>query len=169
MAFELSLLRNTQMHYGVRATNEKFGSQVPSMSRLKTAVWTFPYSDLPVSDANNKIFQRNPSGTYVTRATFQVITAFAGGTSYDIDLVETDASAIGTGEDKLWDALALASIDATEAILELNAFNATSGSNSGDAIMAVTDAVGQLQVVETGTFTAGRATIQLDYLTVPPA
>jgi len=111
---------------------------------------------------------RLPANTYITEAYFQVITAFAGGTSYDIDMVETDGSAIGTGEDKLWDALALAQIDGSEVIAALKS-STHAGTNSGNAVMGKLDAVGQLQVAATGTFTAGRAQIIVEYLDVPAA
>lgn len=166
--FETQLIRNVFNHYGPRSTNLKFGSQVNSLDQVKQAVWTFDWDDLPVSSADNKMIQRIPLGSYVIEAYFQVITAFAGGTSYDIDIVETDGTAIGSGEDKLWDLLAVAEIDATEVIAALKS-SSHGGSNSGNAVMAVTDAIGQLQVVDTGGFTAGRARIIIEYLTVPAA
>lgn len=168
MGFETNLIRNVENHYGPRVTNKKFGGVLPSRGPVRTAVWDFNYDDLPVSDATNKMVLRIPANTYIIEAYFQVITAFAGGTTYDIDLVETDGTAIGTGEDKLWDALALASIDATEVIAELKS-STSAGTNAGNALMAKTDAEGQLQVVATGTFTAGRARIVIEYLTVPAA
>ena len=168
MGFETNLIRNVENHYGARTADKKFGGVIPSQGPAKKAVWTFDYSDLPVSDTTNKMVLRLPANTYVTEAYFQVITAFAGGTSYDIDFVETDASAIGTGEDKLWDALVLADIDATEAPSALKS-SVHSGTNSGNALMQKLDAVGQLQVVATGTFTAGRAQIIVEYLDVPAA
>jgi|TARA_R110000744_G_scaffold221479_1_gene340473 hypothetical protein len=168
MGFETNLIRGVETHYGPRSTNKKFGGITQNNGPVKTAEWTWDFDDLPVS-GDNKMILRIPANTYIVEAYFQVITAFAGGTTYDIDLVETDGSAIGTGEDKLWDALALASIDATEVLLELKSSTCASGSNSGNAVMAKTDAVGQLQVVATGTFTAGRARIIIEYLTVPAA
>jgi hypothetical protein len=168
MAFENMLIRNVQNHYGPRSTDLKFGSKVGSTGQVKTAVWTFDYDDLPVASTTNEMIQEIPTGSYILEATFQVITAFASGTSYDIDIVERDGTAIGTGEDKLWDALAVAEIDTTEVIAALKS-STHAGTNSGNALMGVTDAVGVLQVVASGTFTAGRARIAIDYLTVPPA
>ena len=168
MGFETNLIRNVENHYGPRSTDKKFGGVIPSQGPTKKAVWTFDYSDLPVSDTTNKMVLRLPANTYITEAYFQVITAFAGGTSYDIDFVETDATAIGTGEDKLWDALVLAEIDGSEVIAALKS-STHAGTNSGNAVMGKLDAVGQLQVAATGTFTAGRAQIIVEYLDVPAA
>ena len=168
MGFETNLIRGVENHYGARSTNKKFGGVIPSQGPVKRAIWTFDYDDLPASDTTNKMVLQLPANTYVIEAHFQVITAFAGGTAYDIDFVETDASAIGTGKDKLWDALAVAEIDTSEVLTAMKSSTHT-GTNSGNRIGTKLDAVGQLLVVATGTFTAGRGQIIVEYLDVPAA
>ena len=168
MAFESMLIRNVQNHYGTRGTDLKFGSKIGSVGQIKTAQWVFDWDDLPVAAATNQMVQTIPSGSYIIEAYFSVITAFAGGTDYNIDLQELDGTAIGTGTDKMWDALLLTDIDASEVLTAMKSSTHT-GTNSGNIIGTVTDAVGQLEVIANGAFTAGRGRIILEYLTVPAA
>ena len=170
MAFQNMLIRDVSNYYGVRVTDLKFGAKLHSVGQVKSTAWTFDFDDLPVVGTNKQI-QLIPINSYVMEAYFQVITAFTGSSGlFDIDLVEPDGTSIGSGEDKLWDDLALASIDSTEVLLELKSSTCASGSNSGDRIMEKLTAAGNLQVaIPSGSFTAGRARIVVEYLTVPPA
>ena len=166
MGFEKNLIRGVQSHYGPRKVEGKFGSQRPSMSHIKEVSWTFTYDNLPVHSESNKLIQQLPANIIPLEAYLYVHTAFASGTSYDIDLVEPDGTAIHSGEDKLWDALAVAEIDASVVTAAIKS-STHGGTNSGDALNVKTDEIAQLQVVATGTFTAGKATISLRYLIVP--
>lgn len=163
MSFETDAKRSVYNHYGERTTNGKFGSEVPSDGFIKEVSWDFSYNDLPAG-STNKLFLYVPSGAKPLEAYFQVITAFAGGTSYDIDLVTSAGAAIGAGTDKLWDAVTLAEIDASETVLKSSTH---AGTNSGNALEVPLTSNGYLAVAATGTFTAGRGRITLKYLQVP--
>ena len=102
-----------------------------------------------------------PAGAYIKSATLVVETAFVGGTSYDIDLVTTAGGAIGSGEDKLFDLLATAEINADG---EWRSSRAHGGTNSGNALDIAVTSPAQLQVVATGTFTAGKARMIVEYM-----
>lgn len=163
MGFETDSKRGVLNHYGPRTVNGKFGSEVPSEGFIKEVSWDFSYNDLPSSGTNDLILNV-PAGAKPLEAYFQVIDAFAGGTSYDVDFVDSAGSAIGTGTDKLWDAITLAEIDATETVLKSSTH---AGVNSGNALEVPLASAGQLKVTATGTFTAGRGRITVKYLSVP--
>jgi len=165
MTFESDALRGVKSHYGVRVTDEKFGAGQGKQGVLREVSWTFDYNDLPVADVSALVASL-PAGATPVEAYFQVVTAFAGGTSFDIDLVENDDSAIGTGKDKLWDALVLAEIDASEVATAVMSSTHT-GTNSGNAVGAKLAVAGQLRVAATGTFTAGKARVTVTYLQSP--
>ena len=166
MTIEVGSIRTVAKNFGVRKTDQKYGSRIDA-DVIKTAIWTFPYDDLPVA-STNKLTLTIPNGSIVLDAYFNVLTAFAGGTSYDIDLVDNTSTAIGVGKDKLWDALVLADIDAT---VSGKAASVHGGTNSGIACANKAStgqgwlaAAGQLLVVATGTFTAGVGQIIIRYI-----
>ncbi len=157
-------------YFGPRGTDQKFGGRTDD-EIIKYAIWTFNYADLPAYDANNENTFSVPSGAIILEAYFVVLTAFAGGTSYDIDFVDNANAAIGTGKDKLWDSLLLTEIDTTPEGDQLLSSTHT-GANSGNVLLghaAGTEfklaSAGQLSVVATGTFTAGVGQIIVKYLT----
>ena len=165
MTFEVDAKRGVAVHYGVRSTNGKYGAEVPTEGFIKESSWDFTYADLPTS-STSKLVESIPAGAIPLEAYFQVTTPFAGGTSYDIDFVDSAGSAIGSGTDKLWDALLVAEIDSTEVAGALLASTHT-GTNSGNALGVKLASAGQLRVAATGTFTAGAARITVRYLQVP--
>lgn len=165
MTFETDAKRGVQNHYGTRVTKQKFGGQVNTEGNIREIAWDFSYDDLPTNDTS-KLVASIPAGSIPLEAYFQVTTAFAGGTSYDIDFVDSAGSAIGSGSDKLWDALLLAEIDSSEVAAALLASTHT-GTNSGNALNTKLASAGQLKVAATGTFTAGAGRITVRYLQVP--
>jgi hypothetical protein len=162
MTFESNLIRGVQNHYGPRITNGKFGGRVDD-DLIKYASWQFTYDDLP-TNGTNKMIYTIPLGSKLLNAWFQVETAFAGGTSYDIGLLDS-AGATVIATDGLWDLIATAEIDATETVIDSLAHG---GTNSGTCLIVPLPAAGQLSVVATGTFTAGAGRIVIQYLTVQP-
>jgi len=163
MGYETDSKRGVYNQYGPRPTLEKFGGRIDD-DVVKYAVWAFSYDDLPAA-GTDKLILSIPQGSVPLEAYFQTITAFAGGTSYDIDLVDNTGAAIGSGEDKLWDALVTADINAED---EVGLSSTHGGTNSGNALNVALASAGQLQVVATGTFTAGKGRIIVKYLTVSP-
>lgn len=154
MGFESNTGLGVQAHYGVRTTNQKFGGQVPN-SIIKTVQWTFDYNDLPTGASNNLGYSI-PAYSKILSARFEVLTAFAGGTSYAVGLEQaggTDIDADGLLTDAT---LPTASINARGAIV------LGTGALIGASIGA---AAGELMVTATGTYTAGQARVVVEYIT----
>jgi hypothetical protein len=168
MTLEVGNIRSVAKNYGDRKTDQKYGGRVAN-DLIKTAVWTFSYDALPVA-STNKLTYSIPANAVILEAYFLVQTAFTGGTSYDIDLVTSADAAIGTGKDKLWDALILAEIDSS--VVGTAVLSSThTGTNSGNVLAGFAagaeyklSSAGQLSVVATGTFTAGVAQIVVQYM-----
>mgnify|MGYP000862404545 CR=1 FL=1 len=168
MTLETGLIRGVTKNFGLRKTDQKYGARGDD-DVIKTAIWTFPYNDLPVA-GTNKLIYSIPANSIILQAWFLVQTAFTGGTSYDIDFVDSAGTAIGTGSDKLWDALLLTEIDSSHVGTAILSSTHT-GTNSGNVLAgfaagaeAKLASAGQLQVVATGTFTAGVAQIIVQYI-----
>jgi len=157
--------------YGPRNVDQHFGGEAAD-DIIKYAAWTFSYDNLP-ADGYDGLAKFIPAGSIILEAYFQVITAFTGGTSYDIDFVDSAGTAIGTGSDKLWDALLLTEIDSSAVGTAIKSSTHT-GTNSGNVLAGFAAgaesklaSAGQLKVAATGTFTAGKARIVVQYLSVP--
>lgn len=160
MTIEVGTIRGVAKNYGPRTTTAKYGARVDD-DLIKTVIWTFSYDDLPVASTNKLTFSI-PASSIPLEAYFQVTTAFTGGTSYDIDLVDSAGTAIGSGTDKLWDLIPLAEIDSTTTVLSASQH---AGTNSGNALFVPLASAGQLKVTAAGTFTAGVASVIIRYLT----
>lgn len=154
MAFEADAKRLVTNSYGVRATKSKFGGIVDD-EVIKTASWTFTYDDLPVWTAQNLELVIPPNAK-ILFARFEVLTGFVGGTSYTVG---TSKSVDGTV------------INATGLFTAANlpvASIATRGNfviGSGAQVGATVGVdAAELVVVATGTFTAGKARITVQYM-----
>ena len=151
-------------HYGPKVIDEgsQFGGQISTSGGEKEASWVFGFDDLPVATgAEMETFI--PEGSILVSAKIQVITAFGGGTDYDIGLEENDNSAIDANG--LWDALLVAEINV---INEWSDAVTHTGTDSGTLILQGASQLGlsedaYLLVVENGTFTAGKARIIIRY------
>lgn len=164
MGYENSAGLGNRNHYGPRTVNNKFGGKLPGNGALRTAEWVFTYDDLPAASTLNMELLI-PDNAVIIDAYWETIETFAGGTSYDIDMVDTAGAAIGTGTDKLWDALLLATINA---VGERSQSSTHTGTNSGNALnVAITEPC-QLAVAATGTFTSGKARIVIEYMDAKP-
>lgn len=133
---------------------------------LKHMVVDINFDDLPTftTDSNNDGTKNKfsgqdnfiPAGSYITRAMLVVETAFADGTSYDIGLYDEDGSAIDA--DGIDAAVATADLAANKAVLcdgALVGGTATIGAANGYLVVAAT-----------GTFTAGKMKLVIEYLPV---
>ncbi len=160
MGFENTAGLGVRNHYGARNVDDKFGGQTSTSGLVKQLEWVFSYDDLP-TPSTGEMEALIPAGAYIKSCRMMVETGFAGGTSYDIGLQEADGTEIDN--DGLWDALVVA---------DLNVANDTSdasthgGTNSGNLVAAATatTVAGQLSVVATGTFTAGKGRIIIEYV-----
>ena len=156
MAIEIQKIRNVAKNYGVRVTNLELGANTPSEALIHTAVWTMDYNNLPTPGLNN-LQQIIPAGSTIVRALLRVVTAFAGGTSYTVGLAQGDGTPISaTG---LFTAANLPLASLTPAGKLVTGTGALVGTVSHATLN------GELVVAATGTFTAGRAEIIVDYLT----
>lgn len=161
--FENSAGLNVRNHYGPREVVDSFGGQVSTSHAVKELEIVFDYDDLPGPTSGLEMEQYVPEGAVVLSARFQTITAFAGGTSFDIGLQENDGTEIDN--DGLWDALLLAE---TNAVNEWSDASTHTGTNSGALILAGASAAGlsanaYVNVAATGTYTAGKGKIVIEY------
>jgi len=160
MSFEDSAGLSVRNSYGHRTTNNRFGGALPGNGAIRQLEYVFSYDDLPAA-STSEMEHLIPDNSTILEVYIYALEAFTGGTSYDIDLVDTAGGAIGSGEDKLYDALTTAEMTT---IGETNLSSLHSGTNSGDALNIQITEPSQLQVVATGTFTAGKARVVIDYI-----
>lgn len=141
-------------HYGPRSIEDVLPAVYTTYGESRTLVLTFSFDDLPVNgldEANLSI----PANAYIDTATLRVITAFAGGTSYDIGLTEPDGTTID--DDGIDVAIALTAMDAVgETVLMDGALVQN--------LAGIGSAKGQVDIVATGTYTAGKAEITIVYM-----
>jgi hypothetical protein len=160
MGFETAGTRDVLNHYGARNTDESRGGALSTGTRSKQLVYKVSYDDLPGGTTDNiKLYI--PAGSYITDVHLRATTNFAGGTSYDIGLEESDGST-AIDADGLFDALVLADIDATPGSSVSAAEHA--GTNSGVLIGQELLVDGYLVMAATGTFTAGVMEIVVSYM-----
>lgn len=159
MSYEDSAGLGVQNHYGPRSVDNHFGGELPGKGAIRQAEYVFTYDNLPAA-STYEMTKLLPDNCMLIDAYIEVIEAFAGGTSYDIDMVTSAGAAIGSGTDKLWDALALADIDE---VGNQSVSSTHAGTNSGNALNIQVTEPCQLAVAATGTFTAGKARIVVEY------
>jgi hypothetical protein len=148
---------NAATQYGPRGFETQLPAQYVSSQGDKVQSITFSYDTLPSASTNDDSVLLIPANSYVVSAILRVTTAFAGGTSYNIGLEETDGTAIDV--DGLFAALALAAIDAVGE-------TAIGGGALIGLAAGTGSAAGQVVFAETGTFTAGEATLEVVYRTL---
>lgn len=146
-------LRRAATHYGTRDVEDVLGSKYSGNHGLEVLEYTFSYDDLPTTGQDQAIL-RIPANARIRSATLNVITAFAGGTSYNFGLSQPDGTVIDA--DGLDAAVALTAIDAVgeSVVMDGALVNNTAGIGAN---------AGQLTVAATGTFTAGKARVRIEY------
>lgn len=156
MGFENTAGRGVLAHYGPRSTDLKYGGEVGGGGKVKQITYNFSYDDLP-GGSTDLLWAYVPSGAAITNCYIKATTNFAGGTSYDIGLIQSDDST-AIDLDGIFDAVTLAQCNAGADMRE------HAGTNSGALIAQELAADGYLKVVATGTFTAGEAELVLEYI-----
>lgn len=146
-------LRRAATHYGPREIEDVLPAKYVGNRGEEIQEITFSYDDLPTNGEDEAIL-RIPANSRIKEATLTVITAFAGGTSYNIGLNQPDGTVIDA--DGIDAAVASAAIDAVgETVACDGALVAnTAGIGAAD---------GQVVVAATGTFTAGKARLRVVY------
>lgn len=145
--------RRAATHYGVRDIENKLPSEFTTSQGTEVQHIVFNFDDLPTNGLDAEI-KRIPANAHIVKATLRVITAFAGGTSYNIGLNQPDGTVIDA--DGIDAAVALTAIDAVgETVLCDGALVANTA--------GIGTAVGQVVIAATGTFTAGKASLEVEY------
>ena len=148
MALENSAGINVVNHYGPRDTDASKGGQAKSTGQIKRAEWQFDYSDLPTYGSTNLQFAI-PANATIVKSTWITGTAWAGGTSLNVGLYQGNGTVIDAdGLD--------AAITPTTAGAVINGDGALVGASIGAN-------AGELTVAATGTYTAGTATVIVEY------
>ena len=146
--------------FGVRTSEDLRGGETNTQGTLEEMVVEFSYDDLPDGSTDGS-YGSIPANALVQDAYFETLDTFAGGTDYNIDLVDSAGTAIGSGTDKLWDALILADINA---IGERSVSSTHGGTNSGNALNVALASAGMIKVTTAGTFTTGKGRIVIRYI-----
>jgi hypothetical protein len=145
--------RRAATHYGPREIEDVIGSKYQRDHNEEVLEIAFSYDDLPTNGLDEAI-HRIPANAHIKEATLRVITAFAGGTSYNIGLNQPDGTVIDA--DGIDAAVLTAAIDAVgETVLCDGALvNNTAGIGTAE---------GQVVIAATGTYTAGKAVLKVVY------
>jgi len=148
MALENSAGINVVNHYGPRDTDASKGGQAKSTGQIKRAEWQFAYDDLPTYGSTNIQFAI-PANATIVSSKWITGTAWAGGTSLNVGLYQGDGTVIDADglDAAITPTTAGAVIDGNGALV-----GATIGANAGE-----------LTVAATGTYTAGTATVIVEY------
>jgi hypothetical protein len=152
--FTIMPVRGVVQHYGPRTTREDFGGRIVQ-DYIKTVRWEFSFNRLPAPGTTN-IEQVIPAHSSILTARLVVKTAFAGGTSYTVGLQQADGTEIDN------DGLLTAATLGVAALTPRGKTIVGTGALVGTTIGANK---GELVVVSSGTFTAGRAEIIVEYVT----
>lgn len=144
--------RRAATHYGPRYIEDKLPTRYVGGEGEEVLEVTFNYDDLPTYGKDEAIY-RIPAGARVKSATLTVLTAFAGGTSYNIGLHEDDGTAIDA--DGLDAGVLLAALTPAGTVIDCDGALVGGGAGIG--------AAGQVVVAATGTFTAGKARLRVVY------
>jgi hypothetical protein len=149
-------------YFGTRDVENKRTNVISDNGPIKTVQATFDYSDsvTPVAADTGQVFV--PANAFIVDAFWQTYTAWVGGTSWNVGLVDIDGA--NGDPNGLWAALPIASVNAIgETATGLLA-------TYGGAIVGLVGGVGSadlyLEVTATGTFTAGAARIIVRYLPI---
>jgi len=148
MAYENTAGINVLNHYGPRDRDASKGGQAKSTGQIKRAEWQFDYSDLPTYGSTNLQFAI-PANATIVSSKWITGTAWAGGTSLNVGLYQGDGTVIDADglDAAITPTTAGAVIDGNGALV-----GATIGANAGE-----------LTVAATGTYTAGTATVIVEY------
>lgn len=144
MTLEITPVRGVAAHYGPREVDNSHGGQESTkMGVTKTAEWDFNFDNLPeVLDSN--LPQVIPGNASIINATVFVDDDWAGATALAVDLVEKDGT------------VAEADIVPTTDLTEGDVTSADVGTKvSANPV--------QLVVTTTGTATAGKARVVVQY------
>lgn len=148
MAYEKEAKLGVLNHYGPRGRDAKYGGQAKSTGQIKRAEWQFSYDNLPTYGDTNLQFAI-PANATIVSSKWITGTAWAGGTSLNVGLYQGNGTVIDADglDAAITPTTAGAVIDGNGALV-----GASIGANAGE-----------LTVAATGTYTAGTATVIIEY------
>lgn len=149
MGYESNTGLGVLNHYGPRETNEKFGGQAKSTGKVKRVEYKFSYDDLPTYGSNGLEYVI-PANATIVSSIWRTNTAWAGGTSLNVGLYQSNGTVIDAD-----------GLDAAITPTTAGAVIVGNGALVGASIGA---AAGELTVAATGTYTAGSATVIIEYI-----
>lgn len=144
----VEIINGSRTSFGPRTTNSDLPASVLTLGVKKQALVPVKFDDLPTHVEGDVTGHALPANSLITDVFVVPATeAFVGGTSYEVNLVEDDGSAITT----VVSAITLAEM------------------NSGDVATVADATVGStgpayIEVAETGTFTAGEGVLVIEYI-----
>ncbi len=141
-------------HFGIREIEDVLGSKYAGSNGVNVLSHTFSFDDLPVASLDEANLSL-PANCFIESVSLRVITAFAGGTSYLIGLAETDGTTIDA-DGISGAALALTEMDAIGDNVECDGALV-------NLLVGIGADLGQVEVVATGTYTAGKAVLEIRY------
>jgi hypothetical protein len=150
MTLEITPVRGVAAHYGPREIDNSHGGQESTkMGVTKTAEWDFTFDNLPeVLDSN--LPQVIPAKASIIGATLFVDDTWTGATAMNVGLSKKDGTVVDA------DGLIAAADDLDEGdVTEASAEALIGGSVGADPV--------QLTVAVTGTATAGKARVVVQY------
>ena len=150
----VQVLNGVRNNYGPQTTQDKFPAVLNTRGYVKEMVVDFNYDDLPVDSADGAVVLEIPADSLIVSSRLHVKTAAAGGTSYTIGLTQSDGTAIDA--DGFHTAAQAVTANLTEDAWLIG----------GGALVGATTgaAAGQIDVVATGTFTAGSYRLIVEYV-----
>ena len=150
MGYEKQAIRGVVNYYGPRLNKgQHFGAEGTTKGNTKEAFWLFDVENFPAVGTNGIQFEI-PQGALIKSARLEVLENFAGGTSLVVGFAEADGTAI--------DADGVLETTLTAALVA-GADLAGNGALIGKRLAET----GELVVAPTGTFTAGKARLVLEY------
>ena len=155
-------------HYGPRTTNQSYGGTPTTKGTTKEIVWVFSYDDLPAYSTSS-LEQIIPAYATIIEARVEILTAFAGGTTYNFGLYQaTGATSVGTviDADGIDAAVALAVMDARGDVVHCD--GALVSSTATGNVVSIGAEPAELTVAATGTYTAGKAKLVITYVPEGP-
>lgn len=150
MGYEKQAIRGVVNYYGPRLNKgQAFGAEGTTKGDTKEAFWTFDVENFPAAGTNGIQFEI-PKGALLKNARLEVLDTFVGGTSLVVGFAEGDGTAI--------DADGVLETTLTAALVA-----GADLAGDGALIGARLPEAGELVVAPTGTFTAGKARLVLEY------
>ena len=137
-----------ETHYGALPSSDQFGSVKAGLGSIKELVVDVNFDNMPALDVGNEMLATVPAGAVIKSATFEVTTAFAGGTSVALGI---------TGDP---DGLMTAAQGATANIDAVGDYIVGSGAEASDDYQATAVQISSLVV---GTYTAGAGKLIVSY------